>query len=366
MSDNDVVLPIKKKKNKIIFVKDDESDEEDDFIMTARQQKYYDILCEIAEQRGFKIIGKYVDNKTKIKMKCKNDHIFEITPNAFKSQGNGCSRCSNKCTIQAEENFYQEAEKRKFKVIGKYINAKTKILMKCYNNHIVEITPHNFKNKEQGCAKCSNKCCIQSEENFRKEAHQRNFEIIGEYVSTNRKIKMKCSNNHFFKITINHFKSGTGCNICNMSGISIKIKQILDDNKIDYKLEYCINKNKLRYDFYLIDYNSVIEVDGDQHFYFTEHFHKNEEKFEEARQRDIVKYQQCKNLNIQMIRLDYKWIAKNSNDEIFSFIEKSLSDEKQFIFSTPELYEDWICKKLPKTFYEKYDVKPPKIKIVFI
>jgi len=313
-NDNIITFRIKKKLNKDkkdvivkkkfkLIIHNDEEESEDDFEMNARQQKYYDILCEVAEERDFKVLGKYIKNDIKIEMICPNNHIFMMTAHSFKS-GKGCAKCSGTCPIQAKEIFENEAEERGFEIIDEYINAKTKIQMKCPNNHIFEITPNSFKNK------------------------------------------------------------GQGCNQCNMSGIASKIKQILDDNDLKYKIEHKINNN-LFYDFYLIDYNCIIEVDGSQHFNYNEYFHENEENFEEARQRDIVKYQQCKNLDIPIIRLDYKWIPKHTNDEIYNFIIEAIESKDQLVLSTPEIY-DWIKKKLPKEIYKKYNDKPPKRKVKLI
>ncbi len=122
--------------------------------------------------------------------------------------------------------------------------------------------------------------------------------------------------------------------------------------------------NELRYDFYLIDNNIILEVDGGQHFEFSQYLHENEDNFIEARQRDIIKYQQCKNHKIKMIRLDYKWIPTYSNDEIYNFIIEATESKEKLILSTPEIY-DWIYEKLSNEKYEKYNVKPPsKIKII--
>ena len=48
------------------------------------------------------------------------------------------------------------------------------------------------------------------------------------------------------------------------------IEKILQENSIKYDVEHsfddCLYKNKLRFDFYLPDYNTCIEYDGEQHY----------------------------------------------------------------------------------------------------
>ena len=62
------------------------------------------------------------------------------------------------------------------------------------------------------------------------------------------------------------------------------------------------------FDFYLPDYNTCIEYDGEQHFhtpnnktstYFTK------EKIDEIQYRDSIKNQYCKDNNIKLIRIPY-------------------------------------------------------------
>ena len=53
----------------------------------------------------------------------------------------------------------------------------------------------------------------------------------------------------------------------------LRIQQILDENQIvyiqEYKIKDCISPigNSLKFDFYLPEYNILIEYDGEQHFY---------------------------------------------------------------------------------------------------
>ena len=71
-----------------------------------------------------------------------------------------------------------------------------------------------------------------------------------------------------------------------------EILNFLDDKKINYKREYfykdCKNINYLRFDFYLIDYNVLIEYDGQQHFKSIEHWGGDEE-FKKRKINDSIK-----------------------------------------------------------------------------
>lgn len=91
-----------------------------------------------------------------------------------------------------------------------------------------------------------------------------------------------------------------------------KIKNILVDNNIKYNQEKifdnCIfenNKYHARFDFYLPDYNTLIEYDGRQHFLVGEGNFDNPEKFRKTQAHDQYKTQWCKDNGYILIRIPY-------------------------------------------------------------
>ena len=92
------------------------------------------------------------------------------------------------------------------------------------------------------------------------------------------------------------------------------IKQILDDNKINYLKEYSFsdlkNKKVLRFDFAIIENEQVIrliEFDGIQHFQEQEYFTHN---LTETQKNDNIKNEYCKANNIPLVRIPY-WERDN-------------------------------------------------------
>ena len=90
-----------------------------------------------------------------------------------------------------------------------------------------------------------------------------------------------------------------------------KIKTILDKNNISYLTEYsfddCINPKtgkKLRFDFYLIDSNMLIEFDGEQHYKPTGGWN-NREAFKERVIRDSIKDLYANKHHIRLLRIPY-------------------------------------------------------------
>jgi len=100
---------------------------------------------------------KYINSNTKIKIlhkKC--NKIFEITPANFKS-GYRCSHCykSKKKTQEEFVNEVKELTNNKYLVVGNYINNKTKIKMKhIVCNNFFEVRPNDFLSNGNRCPYC--------------------------------------------------------------------------------------------------------------------------------------------------------------------------------------------------------------------
>lgn len=103
-------------------------------------------------------------------------------------------------------------------------------------------------------------------------------------------------------------KDTFSCGCCNQSKGSIIIENILKENNIVYEKEKkfhdLVGKRNmpLRYDFFLPEYNRLIEFDGIQHFQERDIFH---DSLEEIQQRDLIKNNYALQNNIQLIRIPY-------------------------------------------------------------
>lgn len=95
------------------------------------------------------------------------------------------------------------------------------------------------------------------------------------------------------------------------SQAEVLIQNYLEKSNIQFDIhhsfDWLISNDgyKMYVDFYLIDYNVVIEYDGEQHYKFVEYFHKTIEGFEKAKARDELKEELLKQHNIIVYRIIY-------------------------------------------------------------
>jgi len=128
------------------------------------------------------------------------------------------------------------------------------------------------------------------------------------YQSVTEKIVIICKKHgEFNQLAEDHLK-GIGCPICNTSKGEQKIKEYLDSKYIMFihqkKFDDCIYKNKLPFDFYLLDSNICIEYDGEQHFKAVESW-GGEKEFELRKIKDNIKTKYCLDNGIKLVRIKY-------------------------------------------------------------
>lgn len=120
--------------------------------------------------------------------------------------------------------------------------------------------------------------------------------------SGKRKWKCKCDCGNFIDVIVDRLTTGNtkSCG-CIKSYGEQRIQKILQNLKVNYKKEFNFKDlPKLRFDFYLPDYNCCIEYDGIQHFDKNNNWHS-----EKQCENDLYKNKYCAANNILLIRIPY-------------------------------------------------------------
>jgi len=206
-------------------------------------------------------------------------------------------------------------------VLEKYKGYKTITKFLCLvHNEIFYETPENILRFNRGCKKCG-------KESFRHKMAlgitkaQERINIMNEHIHivSNKYVNTKTKMNYFCDECLNYWDAtleyllDTYCNcpFCNpKSHGEGKIENFLKINKITYKREKTfkglvgINGGLLKYDFYLPNYNLLIEFQGEQH-------ERAYEKFG-GQEHDKQKREYAKEHNINLLEIWY-WDFDNIN-----------------------------------------------------
>lgn len=135
-----------------------------------------------------------------------------------------------------------------------------------------------------------------------------------DYQLAQKKVIITCPIHGDFLITPNNFLKGSGCRKCSESKGENYISELLNDFGVKFisekKFEGCVGLLKkekcyqLKFDFYLPEYNMVIEFDGEQHFKSIDRFKRD---LNESELYDKIKNDYCKDNNIKLVRIPYTY-----------------------------------------------------------
>lgn len=129
------------------------------------------------------------------------------------------------------------------------------------------------------------------------------------YINNVTKINIICKKHGSFKQRPKDHLRGYGCPTCQYPKGELIIRNYLSSCNINFIEQYPLCKNEetnamLKADFFLPDYNLVIEFDGRQHFQMVPSFGGYPE-FIKTKQRDQAKNNFCKENNINLCRIPY-------------------------------------------------------------
>lgn len=231
--------------------------------------------------------------------KCGN--VLKVSPrNHLKRY---CAYCSGKKQktkeeCQVESDIIHNGE---FIILDTHKNVKENIRIfhkKC--GSIINMTINNHLNHKNGCKKCS-KNSLKSNEYWINKCRQiwdDEFKILDYVDNVWKKVRIEHSlcGSILIKDMNNLIHNKRGCSICTRKSYGeFYVKEFLDKNNIKYvnqkSFDGLINPKtdrKLRVDFYLPDYDLVLEIDGVQHYKPIEHW-GGEKSYLEQVYRDNIK-----------------------------------------------------------------------------
>jgi Zn finger protein HypA/HybF involved in hydrogenase expression len=267
----------------------------------------------------------YKNTNTKIEIICSKHGSFYQKP-LNHLRGQGCPKCAGKNLDNLEWiDKFNKIHNRKYSYPDfNFTNTRDKITIICpeHGKFFQSIIGHSTN--KQGCPKCYiNR--NRTDDNISDMIN--NFKLIHKnkynyenmvFYRKDIKIKIKCNNcNSFFFQRPSCHLQGSGCPECynnfNISKGEEKIEQFLKNENIPYKREYkfknCKHKNKLPFDFYLPELNTIIEFDGAHHFKSIPYF-GGIKRLKQTQINDNIKNNYCKNNNIKLIRISYKDFKK--------------------------------------------------------
>lgn len=260
------------------------------------------------------------------------------------NNGHGCPICGGS-KLKTTEEFKKDAKKvwGDLFILDKcnYKNAKEKIIVTCRKHGDFLVAPSDFISSRNGCPKCKFDKYRKSKEDFIKESE----EIFGKgtiiydevnYVNNQTKVALICPiHGKFWKTPNLHLSQRQGCPMCSLknkinSRLEEEIEKFLNDKKIEYVKQFKTKwLKRMSIDFYLPQFKTGIECQGEQHFmefgrknsYFTD------EKVNGIKIRDALKKKLCEENGITLLYfsnlgIEYPYKVYENKEELLTEILK--------------------------------------------
>ena len=287
--------------------------------------------CNEVHNSKYKYFDDYTLTQNKIKIECSKHGVF-YKRGHHHLQGDGCSKCKidefNKERLKEFISNSNVIHNNKFNYDKSiYIGYRTELIITCPVHGDFKIKPINHINGND-CKKCTTDIQKKTHGQFIIDAnktHNNFYTYNHEYTTSKNNIIITCPVHGDFSQSPNNHIKGAGCKKCKNSRGETKVMNVLISFGVgfiqEYKFDGCKLKMKLPFDFYLPDYNTCVEFDGDQHYRPYERF-GGEAAFEKQKIRDNIKNEYCKNNNIRLIRI-------RRGDNIEEIIKELLSHDEE-------------------------------------
>jgi len=297
----------------------------------------------------------YKNSHSKVIIICKKHGEFQIKPYSH-LQGSSCAACAglNKYNTKSYIKKSKEIHGNRYDYSKvDYKNAGNKVTIICdKHNEFNQIATLHLSG--HGCPKCKyvdlgnkKRKTLNDFLFLAKETHGNIYDYSKvEYKGTNIKVKIVCSKHGIFEQSPKQHYRGNGCPKC-FNKKEGRIATYLYKKAITHR-EYKIN-NK-RYDFYLPEFNLIIERDGEQHYRSGSNFAsylKEDPKNYLKKQvlNDKLKTKLAKEAGFKISRIPY-WLTKEE-EEIE--IENILAGKPTYP-DAPDLKQEKIKPKPVKNF----------------
>lgn len=281
------------------------------------------------------VFSNYISAKSLLNCKCLDCGHIWLARQRNLIRGRGCPICAQKKRDMSRwkplDEYKQLLSNMNLSVISQYVNATTPVTLRCnICGETFESTMTYISQNLIGCKVCSqeNERKIKLE-NFIEKLQEGNstIKLIGRFVDMSTSTDFLCSEcGESFSRTPHDLLKSCNCPNCTTnSKLEYYIKIYLDSHKIKHRM-HCyfdelrgVNGGLLSYDFYLPDYNLLIEAQGEQHEKPIEHFGGGE-YFETQQIHDNRKREYAFNNSIGLLEIWYRDVNNINN-----ILDKSLN-----------------------------------------
>lgn len=292
----------------------------------------------LAESKGFEYIGmSRHDKKIWVQFVCPKHRqygIQEMPYNNMKRVAVGCQHCIGR--NDDEEEVLREIYNANpfLELLEPYQGRRKRIKMRCIIHDVISTKTPYEAIMGRGCIQCGLEKLSQQAKLQEKTYLERlknlypHVHLVNGYDGVTSLAEFHCDNCCGDFVDYADYVARRGCPICDSSSMEQEIGKILTKHSIIYKPQFsfadCKDQRALPFDFYLPEYNLLIEYDGQQHYRPVNFGGISDEKamknFKTTQLHDSIKTLYCKMKGIELLRIPY-WESDNIEQIILDNIK---------------------------------------------
>lgn len=280
----------------------------------------------------------YIKNQLYLQIKCSCGKLYQVSLNNFMRKNQYvCPSCGRKRSSEKHKKIdkvIKELDRKNLKMIGDYTGIKYSYYFLTEEGYYIKSVACNLStNKKDQIFSTKNDYSYYNMIHFL-EINSPGVKLLdNSYQGTKYSYNFLCKCGKKFKLGWQYVCSikKIRCPSCSkfQSSFEFKMEQYLIDNNIKYEKQKsfneCRDKLKLPFDFYLPEYKTIIEVDGEQHYLpvrFSSKISEEEAliRLDKTKTHDKIKNEYCKNNKIKIIRIPY-WMIKDGS---YTFLLENL------------------------------------------
>jgi len=192
---------------------------------------------------------------------------------------------------------------------GEIINQNSRLKVKCKKDHIWPVSVKHIVYSGSWCRTCR-KTKITIDDLVSKAEQRGGTCLETKYLGHQTHHRFKCNEGHFFKLTYNKLQQNRWCDKCTSNYGEVICRQYLEylfSKKFSPTNNLTWLKTNdgtfLRLDGYNKELGIAFEHQGIQHFKYSKYFFKSKSAWKKQLERDRLKKELCKNNNVVLIEI---------------------------------------------------------------
>lgn len=259
-----------------------------------------------AERFGGRCIStEYATNSTKLHWECKAGHQWLAVP-ATVRRGMWCPFCSGNARLTIEAMHHLAREHGGLCLSETYVNTTTALLWQCAAGHQFKVPPKIIR-RGHWCPKCGGSYPLNLEEMQALAVRRGGKCLSPEYVNADTKLTWQCAEGHIWPATPMHVKQGQWCKVCS-AGFGEGICKVAFESifgrvfqRVNPPWLVTREGNRLQLDGYCKSLALAFEHQGQQHFSYVAHFHRDDQDYERRTDYDAQKREICGKHGVALI-----------------------------------------------------------------